>query len=442
MAADFPTCRHRGVPVAPGVNRCASPRLVGLKLVTPELCQDCYCRDHRGRPPREPLPRLTACAHLGADTGRREGGAAVYQCLHPAHAQATERGCRTCPDYLFPALGPRTPVAEVQQHFALPPRPQPDGWWSWPNVQEAQRRAAAEHVARVPPPPRWRRRRGIVIVGGGRYLACAYVTVRVLRHVGCELPIELWHLAGEVDAGMRRLLRALGVRCVDADARALRRPFRFVEGWWKGWQLKPYAIAHSSFREVLFLDADCYPVRDPAFLFDWAGYREHGAVFWPDLPGSGGLFPAALWAVFGVPPACCSPFESGQLVVDKERCWRELNLALHYNAQADYTYRLLWGDKDTFLLAWRWLGRRYALTGPPSRWDVHTIVQHDDRGLPLFQHRCRDKWRLGSVDFDSTPQFFGANCPNPRLAHEDFCFACLEELRACWRPAAVDEGLP
>jgi hypothetical protein len=263
--------------------------------------------------------------------------------------------------------------------------------------------------------------------------------VRVLRHVGCELPIQLWHLAGEIDAPMRRLLRPLGVRCVDADAVARRHPFRFLDGhWWKGWQLKPYAVVHSSFREVLFLDADCYPVRDPGFLFDWPGYRERGSIFWPDPPACRGLLTAAVWDAFGIPPADCAPFESGQFVVNKARCWRELSLALHYNAQADYTYRLLWGDKDTFLMAWRRLGCYYGMPGPDSAWDTHTIIQHDDLGGPLFLHRCRDKWRLGPADFTSSPQYFAANRHNPRLAHEDFCFRCLDELRAQWNERPED----
>lgn len=321
----------------------------------------------------------------------------------------------------------------------LPPRPQPDGWWNWPNVQEAQRRAADNCVAALPPYPAGHNGRGIVLAGGGRYFVAAYVTARVLRHVGCELPIELWHLSDEIDDSMRRLLQPLGVRCVDADAVAQHRPFRFLQGhWWKGWQLKPFAVVHSSFREVLFLDADCYPARDPTFLFDWPGYRAHGSIFWPDLDSSGSLFRSDLWDVFGVAPADCVPFESGQLVVDKGRCWRELALTLHYNAQADYTYRLVWGDKDTFLLAWRRLERAYAMTGPASAWDTHTIVQHDDGGQPLFLHRCRDKWRLAADGFVTSPQFFTANHYNPRLAHEDFCFQVLEEL-AGKRPSRTSQ---
>jgi hypothetical protein len=37
--------------------------------------------------------------------------------------------------------------------------------------------------------------RGIIICGGGlRYFPCAWVCIKILRHLGCRLPIEPWHL--------------------------------------------------------------------------------------------------------------------------------------------------------------------------------------------------------------------------------------------------------
>jgi hypothetical protein len=301
-------------------------------------------------------------------------------------------------------------------------------------VQEGHRRSAAEVARQTPAYPGGYEGRGVVLVGGGKYFVAAYVTARVLRHVGCVLPVQLWHLAGEVSEPMRELLRPWGVACVDADEVARRRPFRFLDGhWWKGWQLKPFALAHSPFREVLLLDADCYPVRDPTFLFDWPGYQRHGAIFWPDLPTSGGLLPPQRCRLLGVEPLS-PPLESGQLVVDKERCWPELHLTLWYNAQADYVYRHLWGDKDTFNVAWRRRGRDFAMPPGCSRFDTHTILQPGPDGAVLFQHRCQDKFRLADTVFSSTPQAFAANRFNPRLLLEDRCFRFLTELREAWTP--------
>jgi hypothetical protein len=336
-------------------------------------------------------------------------------------------------DSFCPEFAPGMPVETLRRLLPLPPRPQPDGWWRWPNVQEAQRQLASEFIAHIPPFPGKCAGRGIVIVGGGKYAASAYVTVRVLRHVGCRLPIQLWHLAGEMDAGMRRLLACFDVSCVDADEEAWRRPYRFLDGhWWKGWQLKPYAILRCPFREVLLLDADCYPTRDPEYLFSWPGYRTCGAVFWADSEVGRSLFTPQLIQTFGVEPDGTLPIESGQILIDKERCWRELNLALHYNAQADYTYRLLHGDKDTFPLAWKRLGRGFASPWPICDWDTHTILQYDGEGRVLFQHRAQDKFTLAPTDFPSTYQLYPGNHYHPRLVHEEFCFQVLDELRVNW----------
>src|SRR4051812_40128294 len=75
--------------------------------------------------------------------------------------------------------------------------------------------------------------RGIVICAGGpRYLPCAWVCVNMLRRAKVELPIEMWALdAGELDAGIRRLLAPLGVRCVNAAVVRKRHPVRTLNGW-------------------------------------------------------------------------------------------------------------------------------------------------------------------------------------------------------------------
>jgi len=432
-------CRHRGPLVSPGVHNCGSPKLLGLKLVTDPMCGGCHYRDHAPVPAAAELPpRLARCLYFGPPIERSNGLPAKgvfppreveHTCQHPQHLQTTEIACRGCPDYLFPAITPKTPPEVVQQMIDFDPRPQADQWWEWPNVQEAIRRGADGAIAQAPAYPGGYEGRGIVIAGGGAYFASAYVTIRVLRHVGCQLPIELWHMAGEVTEAMQALLQPYGVRCINADEVSPQHPFRFIEGhWWKGWQLKPYAVAHSSFREVLFLDADCYPTRDPAFLFDWPPYRERGATFWPDLRTSEWMLAPARWEVFGTRPGWLA-LETGQFMVNKEACWRELQLTLWYNAHADFVYHVIWGDKDTFNIAWRRLGTHYSMPQAVSDWDTHTILQYAPDGTVLFQHRCQDKFRLEPARFASTHQRRARNQHNPRLVHEDDCFGFLEELR-------------
>ncbi len=432
----FPECRH-GFGLATAAQReCQSPKLVGLKIVSPTQCERCYCRDHES-PVRDGVPlHLLPCAHLGASIGH--AGAQTFSCGHPSHALTTLADCRYCSDYLYPLITPNMPVEMVCKLISLAPRTQPNEWWSWENVQAAHRRIADQAIEQTPAWPARFRGRGIVVVGGGKYFVSAYVTIRVLRQLGCQLPIELWHLEGEIDESMRQVIEPLGVRCIDADAFVRNERFRFIPGhWWRGWQLKAVALRNCSFREVLLLDADSYPVRNPEFLFEWKKYREWGAVFWPDLALNSSISPAHAWEIFGVSPIEELPTESGQILVNKELCWRELNLALHYNAHADFVYHILYGDKDTFPVAWQRLGRRYARMWPKSTFVSMGIHQFDDRGELLFIHRVHDKFRLPDTRFISTPQQSTHNKFHPDFPLEEFCFQAVKDLGDSY-PSATD----
>ncbi|MCS7022599.1 MAG: alpha-1,3-mannosyltransferase family protein [Gemmataceae bacterium] len=164
-----------------------------------------------------------------------------------------------------------------------------------------------------------------------------------------------------------------------------------------GWELKPYATLYSPFAQVLFLDADNGPVRDPIYLRH-PQFDEHGAIFWPDC--ACWTLKPDVWQIFGmdwmVPQAQKEiAFESGQYLIDKTRCWRELRMALWYAEHSDYVFRVVYGDKECFHLARRFLGTEYAMGPHPPGWNQHTIVQYDFDGQVIFQHRCQDKWKLG-----------------------------------------------
>ena len=233
--------------------------------------------------------------------------------------------------------------------------------------------------------------RGIVTcAGGGRYLPCAWVLVRMLRHLGCSLPIECWHLGPEeVPDHWRELFEPRGVTFVDGRAVAERHPHPRLNGW----ELKPYAIRFSRFREVLFLDADNVPCVEPSFLFGTPEYARTGLLCWPDY---GRLAPdRSAWRVFGDIPYRDEPeHETGQLVVDKARAWPVVLLANWYNVHSAFYYGHNLGDKETWHLAAHRLGYEFAI---PAR-GIHslrgTMCQHDFSGRRIFQHRNGCKWTL------------------------------------------------
>jgi len=287
----------------------------------------------------------------------------------------------------------------------------PDGWWEDRRVFAAHHSIWRDAIARTPPLPPCSGR-GIVICGGGAYFPCAWVCIRLLRHLGCELPIELWHLGpAEVDS---RVVAPWGVECVDAFEARKRHPIRTL----RGWELKPYAILHSRFQEVTLLDADNCPVRDPSYLFDAPEYRATGAIFWPDYDRLGPE--RALWEITEVPYRDESECETGQIVVDKRITWAGLWLALTFNEYSDFYYHHTMGDKDSFHLAFRRLGLDYAM---PSRGienlDHCVMCQHDFQGRRVFQHRNMDKWRWD-----------GENRRVEGFEHEELCREFLSELRA------------
>ncbi len=278
-------------------------------------------------------------------------------------------------------------------------------------------------VAENPPYPAERfHGRGIVICGGGpKYLPPAWVCIRLLRQQGCTLPIELWHL-GEKEMPKRfaELVEPYGVRCVDGLTVGRAAGERRLGGW----ELKCHALLHSRFAEVLLLDADNVALRDPAFLFQTPEYREHGAIFWPDF----GRLDAGreIWGICGIPYRDEPEFESGQIVVDKARCWRALHLSMHLNEHSGFYYRFVHGDKETFHLAWRRLGQDYAMPTRAVGRLRHTMIQHDFAGERLFLHRNMDKWSLTRE-----------NARVPGFTHEEDCRGYLRELALHWhRPSA------
>lgn len=248
-------------------------------------------------------------------------------------------------------------------------------------------------------------------------VTCAWVAINVLRRVvDCELPIQLWHIGprelGRIEAAM---FEALDVEVVDALQLTPTWPARTLGGW----ELKAYALVHSRFREALLLDADNVPVVDPAFLFGTSQFADASALAWPDAVRFTRESP--IWELCGVPFRDEPAWESGQLLVDKSRCWHALQIALHMNMHSDSFYPYTNGDKDTFYLAWLLAGASWAMPSHPARRTATGIYQRDFDGRLIFQHRSTAKWR-----------FTGSNSRAAEFRHQAECLQFIEELRDRW----------
>ena len=276
---------------------------------------------------------------------------------------------------------------------------------------------ASRAIQEIPAYPGGFAGRGIVICGGGTPMFTnAWVCINRLRQLGCSLPIQLWHCGeGELDDRMRALVAPLGVECVDIEDVKRSHPANLTHVW----ASKPYALLYSRFRRILLLDADNVPVRNPEYLFDLAQFRRLGAVFWPDYWSL--KSDSSAWKLFDV-PFCDGPeFETGQVLVDKAICWRPLNLCLWYNQHHELFYQHIYGDKQTFQMAFLKLGVPYAMPNrKPHRLDG-VMCQHDFDGRHLFQHRTLAKWNL-----------FGPNRRVRGFLFDKECRQVLCDLRRTW----------
>jgi hypothetical protein len=296
---------------------------------------------------------------------------------------------------------------------------------------------AEEFLAAVPPYPKERYRgRGVVLAGGGdRFFPGLYITIRALRHFGCTLPIQVWYLGrnDEMPPTRQALLAPFEVECVDADKVRRRRPARRLDGW----ELKVFATLHCPFEELLFLDADSYPCRNPEFLFEQKDYEACGAIFWPDLMPVDGRMK---WPAFGIAdPRRLGSVESGQFVLNKRQSWRPLNLAWFYNDHSDYYYRYCHGDKHTFEAAWTRCAQPYVMWQPKAAWVDVAIMQSGPDHAPLFVHRCRDKFRLKDHDY-TTPQYRTLPSYYSSLPLEKECWGWLAELARRMRRKPPSRG--
>ncbi len=407
----LPVCRWREQHIQ-DLYVCRSTKYANTpNLVGGQFCAECCYADHE---PAPPLPRGLPCVHQGAflekEVQARVNGYSqeVFACaLHgrctndvtEQGSSSEQRSCACCSDYLA-----RDPFG--------------------PNSIQMLGKAEA-FLEAIPEYPTGRYQgRGVVIAGGGdRFFPSLYVTIRALRHLGCRLPIQVWYLGrhNEMPAQKQALLAPYQVECVDGDAVRRRHPARRLDGW----ELKVFATLHCPFEELLFLDADSYPCRNPEFLFELEDYRERGAIFWPDVTASD---PRLEWSAFGVPgPRRPGSVESGQLVLNKRQSWRPLNLAWFYNDHSDYYYSYGHGDKHTFEVAWARCAQPYVMWESKGQVAEVAYLHRGPDQQPLFVHRCCDKFRLASHEYytkqsQPLPSFHSA------LPLERECWKWLTEL--------------
>ena len=291
--------------------------------------------------------------------------------------------------------------------------------------------------------------RGLVTTAGTEYLPHVIISLRMLRKTGCQLPMEVF-LSTQRDWEpyiCNTVLPSLNARCI-VQSPPLHTtannepPSRY--------QSKIVSILTSTFSEVLFLDADCFPITDPTIVFTTAPFTATGLVTFPDY-----------WATTASPiyySITQTPFpaldkhqttESGQIFISKPQHERSLLLALYYNHFGKkFYYPFLSqgasgeGDKDTFLAAAAFYNESYyqVRTGVQSlghmvngRLDGSAMIQYDPIEDYLLTIPPADS--QSKPDPNPHPMFIHNNFPklNPRLLSTEHAHIITDPATGAFR---------
>jgi len=175
--------------------------------------------------------------------------------------------------------------------------------------------------------------------------------------------------------------------------------------------MKAVALFHSSFEEILMMDADNLPASDPTYLFNTEEFLATGNLYWHDFSTDPHWIKPEFMALFGLTMQAGEyELEAGQVVLDKRRCWLSLLVYQYMNTHFQYFYRRMYGDKDTHRLAFKITGQpisvskrhpesigRFVASSVGPRFCGDTMLHLDAKGMPLFLHRTLS-------DFEALPQ--------------------------------------
>ncbi|KAG7392037.1 hypothetical protein PHYBOEH_006513 [Phytophthora boehmeriae] len=254
---------------------------------------------------------------------------------------------------------------------------------------------------------------GIVMVVYPKLLTSVFASISVLRSYNCTLPIELWISQPEVvrTPSMKQTLDMLQRRFSNVSVETIMDPTI------AGFSTKIHAVVHSKFENVLFLDADNVPVRDPTYLFESREFRDQGAIFWPDFwHPQKTIFniqhESLLWELVDLPFVDMFEQESGQILINRKKAALALEVLMFFAYHRPSHFErlvLAHGDKDLFRLAWMKTNAPfYMMPFPPAsagsvrgtfkkQFCGMTMVQFDMNGEVLFLHRNAKKLD-GKVD--------------------------------------------
>ena len=306
------------------------------------------------------------------------------------------------------------------------------------------------------PLPKFTKDRAIITTCYDQEFAGCWILLKELnRIINNPIPILVYYRADELSQQQIEFLESISSQ---VEVRQFQNPIRnYVDryGHSKGWACKIWAVLESTdYEQVMWIDNDNLPIRDPTFLFSDPEYQTKGSLFWRDLMSTDQAndyhWASDFWRVFNVAPNDSELFDSGQFLINKTQCWSELHLMQFY-ADNNHVFFNWGGDKECWRMAWQHLHLRNGNTfnhlnfqigtvpygmiewgpfmkgrpNPYKKWSGGSVmVQRDRQGHELFNHRTMAKFKLNSTNDWQTD-----------IQNEAWYHSHLQQLESLWKHA-------
>jgi hypothetical protein len=272
----------------------------------------------------------------------------------------------------------------------------------FPDNEESLRSWVNWQISRIPSSPGFINKPAIVIPTGGKYTVNAYLNIKMLRHLGCTLPIECWYLGrAERHEKLFMLLADLGVDLINAIE--FQEEYDIKHNSLNGWELKSFAIKHSKYAHIIMMDSDVMSVKPLEYIFDCPAYKDTGILILRDQYFLSKASP--VWEVLQLSPQDVCECESGIVAVDKNKNWDYTWLCCklsEYGARNYWSFTRSHGDKQMHHQAALLLNKPFSWSVKPMRTNIpHTMSQYDwnDADEPTFYHRVASKFKWTDNEF-------------------------------------------
>lgn len=268
--------------------------------------------------------------------------------------------------------------------------------------------------------------KGVILCAGDSHFFSAVLCVESLLKYNKHIQIEWYYCGSELLSFQKIFITNQypnNVRLIDCmTILPVWFPDKIEVKHIKGYMIKPFAIMMSRFTEILLLDADIVPLINVEELFTNVDYNKYGNIFWGDMTFSTPEvkkrmlpFGTAVYERLHIK----NPYdfgyelsESGQVLINREKCWTQICLAYYLNYCSDVYYKLFFGDKDLYFVAFQMLSfiqnnnifyfqnkyLPYPFTTNNSDFSfVSGIIQrHPANGGCLFIHNTVEKINVNS----------------------------------------------